>query len=49
VLWRVTTADDVHEDVMRERARAGERQARHDRQNGRERHRGDETEEGRAA
>ena len=45
----VAAAHDVHEDVVREGAGAGQRQAGDDRQDRREGDRGDEAEERRAA
>ena len=49
VVGRVAAADHVDEDVVRERARAGQRQAGDDRKDRRKRDRGDEAEERRAA
>ena len=46
---RWPSPNDVHEDVVRQRAGAGERQAGDDREDRRERHGGDEAEERRAA
>ena len=49
VLGRAALADDVREDVVRQRARAGQRQPGDDGEDRRERHGGDEAEERRAA